>query len=422
MGTSPAFKLFDEYLPVDEYHLGRIRASAHAFVFQPEIKVRLPWHINGPYGLNIRLDSWHRFTGCQMTGRDFISAVLVLVLAACGDDQRRFEPPPDVYVTPEVVLASFGSFSDTTGVEALGRIDDAALSESGRYMAVADETSPHLKILDRASDSAWSFGAQGEGPGELRAAYSVEFLGDSSLLVLSGDHRLEHFSLQGEWRGGYGLSATDLLISSITAGCGQSIYAYGHPARYRHLDSLPWVHEIHRDSANSTRPLLWIPGTEFHFGWGGLEGFDATEDGVLLWDRAQTPHVGFWLACGGDAIRIWSRWAAEEIEIESGLETREGVGGQSLTLPDTLFAGAAARGSTKIWARRPYRPNDGELVTLVRVHRDGMCRAVGLLGEWTLHDAHSDGLLVSTHEPFPSVSVLDWTWFETKLAQVKCFR
>lgn len=414
--------MFDEYLPVDEYYLGRILVSAHAFVFQPEIEVHLPWHINGPPGSSMRLDSWRRPRGRQMTGRDFVFAVLVLVLAACGDEQRRFDSPPDVYVTPEVVLASFGSLSDTTGVEALGRVDDAALSESGRYVAVADESSPHLKILDRASDSAWSFGAEGDGPGELRAAYAVEFLGDTSLLVLSGDHRLEHFSVQGEWQGGYSLSATDLLISSITAGCGQSIYAYGRPARYPHLDSLPWVHEVRHDPEVSTRPLLWIAGTEVRFGRGSLKGFDATGDGVLLWDRAQTPHVGYWLPCGGDSVQIWSRWAAEEVEVESGLRSREGVRGQALTLPDTLFAGAAARGSTKIWARRPYRPNDGEQVTLLRVHRNGACRGVGLLGEWTLHDGYSDGLLVSTYEPFPSVSVLDWTWFETKLAQVRCSR
>lgn len=357
-----------------------------------------------------------------MTGRDLVSAVLLLMLAACGDEQRRFDPPPDVYMTPEALVVSFGALSDTTGAEALGRVEGAALSESGRYMAVADESSPHLKVFDRASDSAWSFGAEGEGPGELRAAYALQFLGDSSLIVLSGDHRLEHFSVQGEWRGGSSLGPTDLLIGSITAGCGQSIYAYGRPARYRHLDSLPWVHQVRRDPEVSARPLLWIAGTEFRFGRGSLKGFDATEDGVLLWDRAQTPHVGYWLPCGGDSVRIWSRWAAEEIEVESGLESRQGVGGQVLTLPDTLFAGAAARGSTKMWARRANLPDDIEQVTLVRVHRNGACRAVGLLGEWTLHDAHSDGLIVATSEPFPSVSVLDWTWFEAKLAQVRCFR
>jgi hypothetical protein len=344
------------------------------------------------------------------------------VLAACGDEQRRFDPPPYVYVTPEALNVSFGALSDTTGAEALGRIEDAALSESGRYMAIADQSSPHLKVFDRASDSAWSFGAKGEGPGELRAAYAVEFLGDSSLLVLSGDHRLKHFGVHGEWRGGSSLGPTDLLIGSITAGCGQRIYAYGHPAPYRNLDSLPWVHEVRRDPEVSTRPLLWIRGTEILFGRGSLKGFDATEDGVLLWDRAQAPHVGYWLPCGGDSVQTWSRWAAEEIEVESGLESREGVSGEALTLPDTLFAGAAARGSTKIWARRPYRPDHEEQVTLVRVHREGTCRAVGLLGTWTLQDGHSGGLLVSTSEPFPSVSVLDWTWFETKLAQVGCLR
>lgn len=414
--------MFDEYLPVDEYYLGRILASAHAFVFQPEIEVRLPWHVNGPPGSSMRLDSWRRSRGRQMPGRNFVFAVLVLVLAACGDEQRRFDPPLDVYVTPEAVLTSFGSLSDPTGAEVMASINAAAFSKSGRYLAVADGSPPHLRILDRVSGTARSFGSEGEGPGELRAADAVEFMGDSVLLVLSRNQRLERYSVQGDWLGGDDLRGAELLMSSLTAGCEDALYLYGVPVEYRQLDSVPWIHGLRFEPEVSTRPLLWIPGTKFHFGWGGLYGLDGSREGVLLWYRAQTPHVGFWLPCDDDSTRIWSRWSPDEIEVESGLESSEGVSGQALTLPDTLFAGAAARGETKIWARRPRDAQGGIHVTYFRVVLEEVCRAVGLLGEWTLHDVGRDGLLLESHESFPSLSVLAWTWFERRLTRVECER
>lgn len=347
--------------------------------------------------------------------------LLALAVEGCSRDDAPLDRRSRVYVTPEAVLTSFGSLSDTTGAEVMSHIKAAALSESGRYLAVADRSPPYLRIFDRESGAARSFGPEGRGPGELRAADAVEFLGDSVLLVLARGYRLERFNVQGEWLGGYDLRGTELLTSSMTAGCGSRIYVYGIPAEYRRLDSVPWVHELSPVTRTTATPLVWIPGTDFHFGWGGLEGFDGNGNGVLLWDRAQTPHEGYWLPCEGSSARIWSRWSAAEIDVESeARRSSAGTGGQALMLPDTLFAGAAARGPAKIWGRRAFEPDGGTNATHFRVVRDGTCRAVGLMGEWTLHDASSDGLLVATGDPFPSISVLDWGWFEERLTAVRC--
>lgn len=356
--------------------------------------------------------------------RSLLAAALPLLavgsLAACGGADDRFGTPDRVHVPPESVVASFGELDDSTGVEVLSYVYGAALSESGRYVAVADRAPPHLRLLDRRTDSARSLAPEGEGPGELRTAWSVEFLGDSVLLALAEDLRIERYGVRGEWRGGHRLGGTGLLVSSITAGCGKEVYAYGHPAEYRHLDTVPWVHRLTLDEEASATPRLEIPGTDFRFGWGGLEGFDGTDAGVLLWDKGRSPQVGFWLPCGGDSHRAFDHRAAREIEMETVLETREGPSGTALTLPDTMFAGAAARDSTQIWARRALRPDDGLRVTSFRVVTGGEGREVELRGRWSLHDAHPEGLLLETPDPYPSVKVVDWSWFEEQLTPVAC--
>ena len=43
-----------------------------------------------------------------------------------------------------------------------------------------------------------------------------------------------------------------------------------------------------------------------------------------------------------------------------------------------------------------------------------------IFGEWTLYDAHRDGLVLATSDPFPSVQVIDWAWFEGSLTRVRC--
>lgn len=349
-----------------------------------------------------------------------LAVTALAVMAGCGGDDGRFAPPDRVEIPPEAVRSSFGELDDTTGVEVFNYLYGAALSESGRYMALASRSPPSLRVLDRRTDSAWSFGPDGEGPGEIRAAYGVEFVGDTALLVLSGGHRIERFGVRGAYLGGRRLADTGLRVADITAGCGGRIYAYGHPAEYRHLDAVPWVHELILEEEVSSRSLLELPGTDFRFGWGGLGGFDGTEAGVLYWDKAQSPQVGFWLPCGRAEPGIFSHRATGEIRTRTDLEGREGKSGQAFTLPDTLFAGAAARGSTKIWARKALEPEDGIRVTTLQVVGGGECREMELRGTWSLHDAHSDGLLLYTSDPVPAVKLVDWSWFEGRLTRVRC--
>jgi hypothetical protein len=94
--------------------------------------------------------------------------------------------------------------------------------------------------------------------------------------------------------------------------------------------------------------------------------------------------------------------------------------GMALTLPDTLFAGAAARGSVRIMARSPLRPRDGAPYTTFRAVQGERCMAVEGSGSWTLHDAHALGLIVTRSDPFPVVRLVDWTWFERTLTDVAC--
>lgn len=352
-----------------------------------------------------------------MTSR-LVSVVLMATCVAC--DGGPYGTPERVEVPPEAVLTSFGAFDDPRGVETLGDPVAASVSESGRYLAVSDRSPPYLRVLDRQTDSTWSFGPEGEGPGEFRAADAVEFLGDSVLLVLARDQHLERFSPRGVFQGGRSLRESGLRVAFITAGCGSRVYLYGVPARYRHLDSVPRVHELRAGEELSASPVLEIPGTEFHFGRGGLVGFDGTESGVLYWDKTRDPEVGFWIPCSTGTPRIFSHGASEQMDIETALEAREGGGGQAFTLPDTLFSGAAARGSVQIWARYGRRPDTANTVTTFQVVAGERCREVELRGEWTLHDAYSDGLVLDRSDPFPAVDVLDWSWFEERLTRVRC--
>ena len=84
-----------------------------------------------------------------------------------------------------------------------------------------------------------------------------------------------------------------------------------------------------------------------------------------------------------------------------------------MTLPDTLFVGAAVHGSSKIRAKRPnYVLANGVDITSFHVVTDGECQEVEFFGAWDLLDAHPDGLVVARRLPYPAVQVIDWAWFD----------
>jgi len=345
---------------------------------------------------------------------------LLFCLCACGPEDGAFDPPARVSIPPEAVTASFGEMSDASGTEILSSPWVAALSESGRYLAVGDRAPPFLRILDRETGAARAFGPEGQGPGELMSAYGLDFVGDSTLLVLSAGQRLDRFNVEGEWVGGQRLRETGVLVMSITVACGSRIFAYGVPFGYRQMDTVPWLHELAFATGVSTEERLRIPGRGYRVGFGGLYGLDGNEDGVLLWHRAREPQLGYWLPCEGGVASVWSHTASREI-VEQRITLDGGdYGGSVLVLPDTLFHGAAAFGSTKIRARFAFKPGDGIPVTRFHTVQGELCREVDIFGGWRLHDAHRDGLVVSAFEPYPIVQVIDWEWFRASLTRVKC--
>lgn len=353
--------------------------------------------------------------------RAFLLVAAVSATCGCANDAERFAPPATVPVRPEVVVASLGILSDTVdGTQTLSLVKAGGLSASGRFLAAADQSAPFVRLLDRATGSARAFGAEGSGPGELLGAHAIEFLGDSVLLVLSPGQRLNRFDVSGEWWSGIDLREAGVLVSSITSACGGVVYAYGVPGRHRQLDTVPWVHRLDFRSEIAATPRLRIPGTGYVLGYGALQGFDGSRDGILLWHKAMDPEVGYWLPCDGAESRVWSHGASGEPGMEPVVDAAQDRRGMALSLPDTIFTGAAVRGSVKIRARRPRAPGDAGPVTRFHVVRADGCHEVGLIGEWSLHDAHADGLVLSRQAPFPAVEVVDWSWFEEQLTPARC--
>jgi len=355
-----------------------------------------------------------------MQKRCIVWMVLVFIGGGCGAEEESFDAPARVAIPSEAIVASFGELSDTTEVDILTWARLASLSESGRYLTIGDHAPPFLRILDRKTGTKRSFAERGHGPGELMSAYSLDFLGDSVLLVLSAGQRLERFNVAGDWLTGHRLPDTGVLVKSIAVGCGERIFAYGVPVGHRRVDTVPWVHELKFGSEVSAEALLDIPGTGYFMGYGGLNGFDGNSEGLLLWHRAREPQVGYWLPCDGGPAILWSHTAPREI-VERSMTLEGGeVGGAVLTLPDTLFQGAAALGQVKVRLRKAFQPEDGVDVSSFHVVGQDECQEVEILGDWTLHDAHRDGLVIATSDPFPRVEVIEWDWFNSVLTRVSC--
>ncbi len=344
----------------------------------------------------------------------------LLMLAAACSGEEAFPPPARLAIPAEAVLASLGELNDTAEVQVLASVGVAALSETGRFLAVGERAvPPFVRVLDRETGRAWSFGPRGRGPGELTSAYSLGFLGDSVLLVLN-HQRLERFRVTGQWLGGHRLSDTGLLVSAITVGCGGRVFAYGAPAGRdtRSRDSVPWVHELELDPSVSSTDRLWIPGPAGQ-SWGALFGFDGSADGLLLWHKFRKPEVGYWIPCDGREPTVWSH-TVSRAEVEAISLVGDDRAGMVLRLPDTLFSGAAVRGSAKIRAVRWDWNKPGAQVTSFQVVDSVGCREVEFFGNWTLHDAHAHGLVLATRLPFPMVRLIDWNWFEEMLTPAHC--
>jgi hypothetical protein len=348
-------------------------------------------------------------------GVRIVLAMAVVVTTACGSETSV--PPARLAVPPSEVVASFGRLQDESGVEELSRAGHATLSGSGRYLAIRDNAPPFIKVLDRVEQAAWSFGRKGEGPGELgSSSTAVAFLGDSMLLVHSGQ-RLERYNVRGEWLDGTRLPA-DVLTMSLTTGCDGRIFLYGVPTDYRQLDPVPWLHEFDPTSGN-VNPILAIPGRAAgSVRWGALFGVNGTAEGVLVWHIHIPSHteVGYWVPCDGSPPSVLDKNFSGKTVEEAFFAGSERV--TVLSLPDTLFAGAAAQGSTAV---RAFRWQEGDtVITSLRIIDRNRCGLLELPGDWRLHDLHLDLAILSRSDPYPVVRVVKWSWIESNLTEVPC--
>jgi hypothetical protein len=246
----------------------------------------------------------------------------------------------------------------------------------------------------------------------------LDFTDDSLLVVLSGS-QLHRFTVTGTWQGVATSSDHRLSVMSITSGCGDRQFAYGVPSGQSETELVPWVHELGPPPGDSSVPLLYVPGgVGGNLRFGALIGFDGTEDGVFVWHMQLQSGVeaGYWIPCDGTNPRVIDSVNAGESVSEAFVAGADRV--MVLTLPDTLFAGAAAQGRLAI---RAFRWKDaGTEVTTIHAIQEQGCGAIELLGGWNVHDLEQGLIVLARDTPFPAVYIVDWAWIEARLVDAAC--
>lgn len=233
----------------------------------------------------------------------------LVCVAACGAAPDSSRPPSEIHqITEEDAVARFGS--DSRDEEVFSRIVDANLSRSGRFAVILDQAAPFVHVFDRHDGSAWTFGAAGEGPGELHAPYSLELVGDTALLI-PNRNGIDRFDFKGTWKKRHSPHEFGLLVTAITTGCRDRVFVYGRPGRGASSDTVSWLHELRWDTTPPTTVALDVWGAMSPVRFGSVEGFDATDEGILLWQRSDWSHAGWWLPCSSLApTRLTSRSVA----------------------------------------------------------------------------------------------------------------
>jgi hypothetical protein len=342
--------------------------------------------------------------------------VCCAALVSCARDRAdAYEPVLRTDVPASAIASSFGELEDPAGLTTLSSVGVASLSQSGRYLAVTDARSaPFVRIVELATGTVHRFGGSGDGPGEMRAAGAVAFSGDTLLFVLS-PARLERYSPRGEWLGGHRLADAGIRLSSITIGCGGRLFGYGLAAPRPAGGPVPWVHELHIDSVLTATPLVHIDGPSGSMSFGALYGFAATDSVLLLWHRPT--ETGYRVACDDDAPTVLGRLGPPAPPVPVGSSDAPGM---AMTIPDTVFNGAAAAGRRLLWAWGWGWQRGREPVVELNERQGSTCRALELRGDWRVRSAHEQGLLLSTNDPHPVVHLVRWDWLDENLRRVPC--
>lgn len=339
--------------------------------------------------------------------------VLLLYLAACGPTTETPRSPTTTHqVQASDATARFGSLEWED--QAFSRIADASLSPSGRFVVVLDEAPPFVHVFDRSAGESWNFGARGEGPGELRRPYSLEVVGDTTLLLLSNG-RFDVFDIHGNWLRGRPLNEFGVLASALAVGCDGRLFVYGAPPDSWGSDTVTWLHELRWDSVPRRRSLLEIAGPVTTVAFGGPPSLHATDVGILLWHRNAPARSGWWLPCSTlEPERLTSRTseaADGETRVFDNGRTEES---KHISDVDTLFSGAAVADTTPILGRR-WGGFEAKARTALEFHTREGCTAVELSGHWTLFDATPSELLLGHTDLYPEAWIVprrliaEWT-------------
>ncbi len=111
---------------------------------------------------------------------------LLLVMAACSEDRTG----PPIIATLQLV-DSVGCI-ECTGPEQFGEVTDLSLGSDGT-LAILTREEPHIRIA--GAEGVQSFGARGQGPGEISEAFGIVVLADGDILVAGRQRDL--FSSEG---------------------------------------------------------------------------------------------------------------------------------------------------------------------------------------------------------------------------------
>jgi hypothetical protein len=220
------------------------------------------------------------------------------------------------------------------------------------------------------------------------------------------------------WQSVTSSSDQRLSVMSITSGCGGRQFAYGVPAELPRSDLVPWVHQLGGPTDDPSTPVLYVPGgVGGNVRFGALIGFDGAEDGVFVWHpQLSGVETGYWIPCDGSEPYVVDSINPGTTVTETFVAGADRV--MAVTLPDTLFAGAAAQRGLAIHA---FRWKDaGSVVTTIRTIQEQRCGAIELVGGWNVHDLEHGLIVLAQSEPFPAVHIVDWAWIESRLVKVVC--
>jgi hypothetical protein len=320
------------------------------------------------------------------------------LVTACRPDQ---DPDP-IYLDPGVRAVT--EFGDLETGNVLGTVQDAAISPSGRYLAVLDRDDPHLRVLDREYDTAYVFGKEGEGPGEVKFPMSIAFLGDSVLAVLRSG-AIDFFSPPGILRNTIQSSDLGIRAQAITDGC-DALFIYGISGEEGRAAEPHWLHRVKvQSSPDRSVPFLSLGGRSAAK-WGALEGLDGSDREIFLWHRPRNTEAGWVFDCEGETVRLLQS-RESETEVRTAL-LEDGSGGAVFTLSDTLFSGSVVYGDVFLVAHT-VRGENGEYgagQTLLRSWAPEGRGCVTIPGWWWVFDAEAELVALATQEPFPRVLLI----------------